>query len=386
MTTTASVTEILQRLIGFDTTSRLSNLELIAWVEAQLSPVAASMVRLPNTAGDKSNLWVRLGPDAPGGIVLSGHTDVVPVDDQDWLTDPFQLTRQGDALIGRGTSDMKSFLALCIAFAPRLASAAKTRPVHFAFSYDEEIGCSGSPPMVEAIAAASHPPALCWVGEPTLWGVVSGHKSISTYQVEVRGMEAHSSLPHLGASAIHAAVRLMSMLQDIAADLEANPPPGSEFDPPYATLTIGQVSGGTATNILAGHCRFAFDLRCPPGLDAETVLAPFMAAAQDLDAELKTRAAHCSVSVDRHSSTVSLRPDRDSAAEAFVRAITGDNAFRTAGYAAEAGQFQAAGIPTVICGPGNIEQAHQPNEWIKTSQIDRGIDVFSRLVDQIGAV
>ena len=236
MSNYADVADALEKLISFDTTSRLSNLALIEWLEEKLAPHAAYMQRLPNESGDKSNLWVRIGPDAPGGVVLSGHTDVVPVDEQPWDTNPFQLTEHDGRFYGRGTSDMKSFIALCVAFAPEFAAVKLKKPVHFAFSYDEEIGCAGSPDMVAAIAASAERPALAWVGEPTLWSVMSGHKSISTYEVEVTGHEAHSSLPHHGVSAVHEALDLMTMLRVIAMQAEAEAPKDSPFDPPSCYL------------------------------------------------------------------------------------------------------------------------------------------------------
>ena len=383
MSSFETVTSALTRLVGFDTTSRLSNLELIEWLEETLRPHADHMQRIPNSTGDKSNLWVRIGPDVPGGVVLSGHTDVVPVDGQDWRTDPFTVTPADDRFYGRGTSDMKSFIAMCVAFAPDFAAADLKRPIHFAFSYDEEVGCLGSPDMVATIAAASAPPSVGWVGEPTLWSVMSGHKSISTYEVEVTGHEVHSSLPHLGVSAVHEALDLMNMLRVIAMQAESDPPEDSPFDPPHATLTIGQVQGGTAANILAGHCRFVFDLRSPPQIDVDDLLSPFFELAGQMDQRIKAQFPECGVEVRQRSGTPGLNPDRDSEAESFVRAITGDNASHFASYAAEAGQFQQAGIATVICGPGNIEQAHQPNEWIARDQIQRGVDVFKQLLSQM---
>ena len=383
MTTTERTIDILRQLISFDTTSRYSNMELIEWVEAQLQPNGATLRRLPNVAGDKTNLWASIGPDAPGGIVLSGHTDVVPVDGQPWSSDPFILDERGEKLFGRGTSDMKSFLALCIAFAPEFAAVPLSRPVHFAFSYDEEVGCAGSPDMVEAIAAQASRPALCWVGEPTLWGVMSGHKGIATFEVEITGLEAHSSRPHQGASAIHEAADLMTLLREIANRLEAEAPADSAFDPPHATLTIGLVSGGTASNIIARRCEFSFDLRTTPDQSEDEILDPVYAAVNMANARLQKIHPECSARIHRRSSTPPLAVDPESAAELFVRRITGDNSRHVAAYAAEAGQFQVAGIPTVICGPGSIEQAHQPDEWIAISELSRGVDIFHRMIETL---
>lgn len=383
MSSPARVRQLLESLIAFDTTSRLSNLALIDWIEAQLEPLGAVCKRIPNQDGTKANLWVRFGPDAPGGIVLSGHTDVVPIDDQDWATDPFELTEKDGLLFGRGTSDMKSFIALCLAFAPEISRLTLTRPVHFAFSYDEEVGCQGAPSMIEQIVAHGARPDAVWVGEPSLWQVVSGHKGIMVTEVDVIGREAHSSLPHLGVSAIGEAIDLMKVLRDIAAELSTRGPDGSPFEPSYPTLTIGQLDGGTAHNILAGHCQFGFDLRCPPGFDPEQILAPFYAAADETDARLKKRFPECGVNVTRVSNVPSLAPDPDNAAETLVRALTGDNALRAVSYATEAGQFYAAGLPAVICGPGSIDQAHKPNEFIDPAQLVQGVDIFAKLVKRL---
>lgn len=385
MSSLSRVRALLDQLVRFDTTSRRSNLDLIDWVEAELRPVGAKCIRIPNESGDKANLWARIGPDEAGGLVLSGHTDVVPVDGQDWESDPFSLTEADGRLYGRGTADMKGFLALCLAFAPDFARAGLKRPVHFAFSYDEEVGCQGAPAMIDQIAQSGAAPEAVWVGEPTLWQVVSGHKGIVLTEVEVIGREAHSSLPDLGVSAIGEAVDLMGVLRGIEAELVAGAPDGSPFHPPQPTLSIGEVSGGTAVNILARRCRFVFDLRCPPGFDPEVILAPFMAAAEAADRRIRARAPEGGLCVTRVSHVPPLAPEPGSSAENLLRALTGDNALRAASYTAEAGQFRQAGIPSVICGPGSIDQAHRPNEFIATSQLIKGVEIFSKLVGQLAA-
>jgi acetylornithine deacetylase len=384
MTTLASVRDRLERLVAFDTTSRLSNLALVDWAERELAPFAAAMTRIPNAAGDKANLWVRIGPDAPGGLVLSGHTDVVPVDGQPWTSDPWTLTERDGRLHGRGTCDMKGFLALAMAFAPAFAAARLARPVHFAFSYDEEVGCAGVGGMIEAIAAAGAAPAAVWVGEPTLWGVVSAHKGIRSHVVTVTGREAHSSDPRKGASAIHEAVTLMAELRRIALELERGPA-SPDVEPGYPTLTIGRVEGGTAVNILARVCSFAFDFRATPETDVDAALAPFLALAAEIDARLKAVGPECGVAVERRSDSPPLRAEPGGAAERLVRELTGDNARRAAAYAAEAGLFQRAGFSSVICGPGSIDQAHQPDEWVAVGELDRGCALFSRLVRRLEA-
>ncbi|MFN3521136.1 MAG: acetylornithine deacetylase [Phenylobacterium sp.] len=378
---------ILERLVAFDTTSHLSNLALIEWVEAYLADHGVASRRVPSPDGLKSNLMATIGPAAEGGVVLSGHTDVVPVEGQPWDTDPFKLTEKADGRIyGRGTCDMKGFLALALAAVPDLAARPLGKPVHLAFSYDEEVGCLGAPDMIRAIAAELPRPAMVVVGEPSNMEAVCGHKGIATFRVTVRGHEAHSSQTQLGISAVMEAVRLMASLSALAERLERQADPASPFTPKHATLTIGQVHGGTAVNILARECVFLFDLRCPPGMDPEAVLADFFAEASAADAAMKARFPQAGVEIARRSNTPAFAPETDGAAEALARRLAGDNGpRRVVGYAAEAGQFQQAGFSTVICGPGSIDQAHQPNEYVERSQMERGAAFMARLVDWASA-
>jgi acetylornithine deacetylase len=378
--------DILGALVGFDTTSRGSNLALIEYVEAELAKLGVTGRRAPNADGTKTNLFATIGPMVEGGVVLSGHTDVVPVDGQPWTSDPWTLTRKGERLYGRGTCDMKGFLALALAVAPDLARAPLKRPVHLALSYDEEIGCLGAPSMIEAIASELPRPAAVIVGEPTNMQAVRGHKGISVYKVTVSGHEAHSSLTHLGVSAVMAAVELMAMLSDLSKTLEAEADPESPFLPKGASLTIGVVNGGTAPNILARECLFWFDLRVPPGLDGQAIVAPFLQRCAAMDKELKARSPDAGVKVDRRSLTPGLAPEIDGEAERLARLLAGDNGpGRVVSYAAEAGQFQGAGFSTVICGPGSIDQAHQPDEYVEIGQMQRGAQFMARLVEAMSA-
>jgi acetylornithine deacetylase len=378
--------EILARLVAFDTTSRGSNLKLIEYVEGELSKIGVVGRRVPNADGTKSNLFATIGPVVEGGIVLSGHTDVVPVDGQPWTSDPWVLTRKGERLFGRGTCDMKGFLALALAAAPDLAAAPLARPVHLAFSYDEEVGCLGAPSMIEAIARELPRPSAVIVGEPTSMEAVRGHKGIAAFKVTVNGKEAHSSLTHLGVSAVMHAVELMHSLTLLAQTLEDGADPDSPFTPKGATLTIGLVNGGTALNILARECTFVFDLRSPPGFDAMAVLQPFFAQVQALDARLKAKAPEAGARIEMRSLTPPLAPEIDGPAEQLARLLAGDNGpGRVVSYAAEAGQFQGAGFSTVICGPGSIDQAHQPDEYVDLSQMARGAQFMGRLVESLRA-
>ena len=373
---------ILSTLIAFDTTSRNSNLELICWVEDYLSQHRVTSTRVINADASKANLYATVGPHVEGGIILSGHSDVVPVDGQDWDSDPWIVTERNGLLHGRGTCDMKGFIALALAAVPLFRDGA--RPVHLAFSYDEEIGCLGAPTMIAEMAAKLPKPALAVIGEPTMMKPVTGHKGIAVHEVEVLGHEAHSSLTHLGVSANMVAVELMHDLAELARELWQSADPASSFVPPHATLTIGKMEGGTAANILARRAHFIFDLRCPPGVDPEAVLAPFKAKIAALDAQLKEAFPETAVTITRQSNAPPMTPEGGAEAEAFVRKLTGDNTpAGVVSYAAEAGQFQQAGFPTVICGPGSIEQAHQPNEYLAVEQFERGAAFMERLAEEL---
>lgn len=373
---------ILDSLIAFDTTSRNSNLKLISWVEDYLSQYGVSAKRVSNADGSKANLYVTVGPDIAGGIILSGHSDVVPVDGQDWSSDPFAVTKRGDLLHGRGTCDMKGFIALALAAVPMLKDG--KRPVHLAISYDEEVGCLGAPAMIEEIAARLPKPALAIIGEPTMMKPVTGHKGICVHEVEVLGHEAHSSLTHLGVSANMIAIELMHDLAELARELWDKADPDSPFMPPHATLTIGKMGGGTAANILARRAHFVFDLRCPPDVDPDIILKPFKEKAAAIDVQLKDAFPKTGVRVKQLSNAPPMGPSGLGEAEAFVRKLTGDNTpADVVSYAAEAGQFRQAGFPTVICGPGSIEQAHQPDEYISLDQFSRGADFMLRLIKEL---
>lgn len=378
--------DMLARLVAFDTTSFRSNLALIDWMEELLRDLGVEARRVVSEDGAKANLYATLGPNVTGGVVLSGHTDVVPVAGQSWTSDPFTLVEREGRLYGRGTCDMKGFIACALAAAPLFAQQGKLRrPVHFAWSYDEEVGCIGAPAMIAEMARLVPPPAAVIVGEPSNMKAVHSHKGSMVHTVSVKGHEAHSSLTHLGVSANMIAVQLMSLLADIAGRLEENADPASRFEPPHATLTIGQMQGGTAANILAGECSFVFDLRCPPGLDGETILAPFFAEAQRLDAQARSRFSGCGVTITRRSAVPAFAAEPDGAAEALVRHISGDNGPPlVVPYASEAGQFQQAEFSTVICGPGSIEQAHQPDEFIECEQMRAGVRFMERLADLLG--
>lgn len=377
---TREAIDILGRLVSFDTTSSESNLALIAYVEAYLAEHGVTSRRIANADGSKANLLATIGDGMAGGIVLSGHTDVVPVKDQPWTSDPFVLTRRGDRLYGRGTSDMKSFLALALAAVPLLARTPLARPVHLAFSYDEEIGCLGAPDLIRNIIDDGYSPMAAIIGEPTGMTIVNSHKSIHLYEVVVIGREAHSSLVHEGVSANMVAIELLATLVEVA-EAEQRDHRDPRFEPQWSTLTVGTIQGGTAPNILARECRFTFDLRCIPDREAETVLEPFWRAVERAQARLAAEGDGTGVVINRLAQVPALRREQSGAAEQLSAMLSGANEPGTAvSYGAEAGQFQAAGLSTVICGPGSISQAHRPDEFVELSQIEAGARFIARLV------
>jgi acetylornithine deacetylase len=383
MGSNASARDILAELVAFDTTSRNSNLELIGWVEDRLAALGARCERIASPDGAKANLHAVIGPDIDGGVVLSGHTDVVPVDGQDWSTDPFALTERDGRLYARGACDMKGFLACALAAAPGFAKADLRRPVHFAFSYDEEVGCLGAPSMIAAMAAGHPRPSCVIVGEPTDMKVVTGHKGLFSVRVELHGKEAHSSLVDDGACATTHAVTLMNFIVEEARRLKEAAPADSPFDPPFGTLTVGRFGGGSAVNILARHAWFEALMRPAPWDDGPGLGQRLMEKAQEVEAEMRRTAPGARVEVTVMSNVPPLRPENQGEAEALARALTGDNAPRVVAYGTEGGQFQDAGMSAVICGPGSIAQAHQPDEFVEIAQLDQCMDFMKTLEQRL---
>jgi acetylornithine deacetylase len=374
----------LRDLVAFDTTSRNSNLDLIAWVEAYLAPLGATLHRVPNEDGTKANLIASFGPlDKAGGVILSGHTDVVPVDGQDWHTDPWTLTQKDGRLYGRGTCDMKGFSACALALAPAMAKANLSAPIHIALSYDEEVGCLGAHSLVDQLNALYPGSSAVIIGEPSDMKVVSGQKGLSSFYVEVTGREAHSSQIQQGVSAIMEAIPLMAAIKDMAADARLVAPKDSPFEPPGTSITIGVVEGGTAVNILARHCSFVFDIRFEAGDDPRRYEDELRDLVDATDASIKARAPEGGAILVRRSLSPAMSPEVNGAAEALARALTGDNTLRAVAYATEGGIFQIGGLSTVICGPGSILQAHQPDEYIEVEQMEACVAFLERLVHRL---
>jgi acetylornithine deacetylase len=363
--------ELLERLVAFDTTSRNSNLDLIAFVEDYLDRGGITHVRVDHEAGTKTNLYATLGPDEPGGIVLSGHTDVVPVDGQEWNSDPFRLTERNGLFYGRGTADMKAFLAVALASIGEFTGRALRRPIHFAFSCDEEVGCRGVRPLIGHMSAHLPRPAAVIVGEPTLMKVVNAHKSTLSFETEVMGHEAHSASAHRGVNAILVAGELLHELNSIAQEMKQRSEEDSGFDPPYTTVHVGMISGGTAKNIVPRRCGFVWETRLLPFADPDEVPQRLEAFAARLTPAMKKISQECGISTRLSNTVPGLKPEASSPAETLALRLAEENGTAAVSYATEAGLFQEAGIPAIICGPGSIEQAHKPDEFIALSEIER---------------
>lgn len=375
----------IARLVRHDTTSRNSNLALIEDVETYLAEHDIRGTRVPNEDGRKADLYFTVGPNVEGGVILSGHTDVVPVDGQPWDTDPWTVVEKDGKLYGRGTADMKSFAAIGLSLLPDMLSAGLKRPIHFALSYDEEIGLLGAPSMIEQIRRLLPKPSAVIVGEPTEMQVIDGQKGISVFRTEITGHEAHSSQPHLGTSAIMAAGKLIAKITEMVETRKANAAPDSPFTPPYTTMSVGLIEGGTASNILARQCGFTWDVRSIPGDNVSAIRAEFDAEADAVLAEMREIAPDCNIQTTTIANGPPLLPEEDNPAAELAHRLTGANGRASVSYAAEAGQFQQAGFSAVICGPGSIDQAHKPNEFIKISEIAKGTEFMRNLIRELSA-
>ena len=360
--------DMIRRLVAFDTVSRHSNLELIHYVRDYLAGHGVQSHLVGNAEGTKANLYATVGPNVEGGVVLSGHTDVVPVDGQPWDTDPFNVTEKNGRLYGRGTCDMKGFCAVALAMVPQMQAAGLKRPVHFALSYDEEIGCHGAPAMIDRLSTDIARPQAVIVGEPTSMRPIVAHKGIAALRVTVTGHEAHSSQVQRGVSAVTIAARLISFIDDMMAENRANADPACRFEPPYSTLHVGVVNGGTALNIIARQCTFVWDIRCVPGDDWRQYYQRLQAYADTLLPAMKAISSETGISYEILADAPPLQ-DEGGPAQELVYELCGHRHNGVVPYAAEAGQFQERGFSVVLCGPGSIDQAHQPNEYIDIDQI-----------------
>lgn len=375
---------VLERLIGFDTESAKSNLPLVAEVEAYLAGLGVDYVKVPNASGDKAALFATIGPKCDGGVVLSGHTDVVPVEGQSWSSDPFTLRRAGARVYGRGSCDMKGFDAVCLAMAPEFQKARLKRPVHILLSYDEEIGCQGPLDTIARFGRDLPRPAAALIGEPTLMQVADAHKSIATYHTIVHGHEAHSAKPYLGANAVATACELVTELYRFGEELKAAGDPTGRFDPPYSSVHVGIIRGGTARNMLAKRCAFHWEFRGLPNVPQDLARAHLDDYAQKIAKPKLTRHAETArIETIIETQVPGLAADAASSAKTLALKLAKLDAAISVPFASEAGQFQQAHIPAVVCGPGSIDQAHQPNEYIEIAQIEAAIAFMRRLVAEL---
>ena len=385
MSTVLSPRQILEKLVSFPTVSRDSNLALIDWVADYLDGFGVTSHRVLNDAGTKASIFAHIGPKVDGGVVLSGHTDVVPVDGQDWDTDPWQVVEKDARLYGRGTCDMKGFDALVLAAVPTALERGLKRPFQIALSRDEEIGCVGAPPMIDEMLGVLPRASACIVGEPSMMQAVTAHKGGIGFATHVRGFEVHSSIMHTGVSAIMYGAKLIAWANEMnTANAAKQPGPlAALFTPPFTTVHVGQISGGTAHNITARDCRFDLEFRPVPGESPDDWKAAYEVKVAEVEAEMKAVHPDASIELAQYFDVPGLQPEENGEAEAIARAITGDNGQHVVSYGTEAGQFQERGYSAVICGPGDIAQAHQPNEYLTIEQFKAGEQFIARLIDQL---
>lgn len=374
--------QLLGRLIGFATVSRDSNLQLIGFIRDYLAELGVASELFFNAEGTKANLFASIGPTDRGGVVLSGHTDVVPVDGQAWSVDPFFMTERDGRLYGRGTADMKGFIASVLAAVPAFLAQPLHTPVHLAFSYDEEVGCLGVRSMLDALAQRPHKPRLCLIGEPTELKPVLGHKGKLAMRCQVHGAACHSAYAPYGVNAIEYAARMIGKLGEIGQALAEDQ--DARFDPPFSTVQTGVIKGGRALNIVPEECEFDFEVRALPGFAAEAVADQLQAYAE---AELLPRMRAVSAASDIRLWPLSAYPGlataADSEAARLVALLSGSSEFGTVAFGTEGGLFDQAGIATVVCGPGSMEQGHRPDEFVSVAQLLGCDAMLLRLVDYL---
>ncbi len=379
-----SAIDHLERLVGFATVSRDSNLELIDYVRAHLAGLGVDARIVASEDGRKANLFATIGPADRPGIVLSGHTDVVPCEGQAWTSDPFALRRDNGRLYGRGTADMKGFIACCLAMAEEAVGRPLAMPIHLAFSYDEEIGCIGVRRLLDMLAELPVKPRFCLVGEPTLMRVATAHKGKASWRVVAHGLEAHSSRAPLSVNAIHLAIDLIGRIRAMQDELAASGERDGDYDVPYTTLHVGRFAGGETMNIVPNRASFDFEIRYLPRDDVGSMFARIEAAAREIVEKAQARFAGARLTFEPLVSYPALDTAPDQEVVAFVKSLTGANATTKISFGTEGGLYQQRlGVPSVVCGPGAIEVAHKPDEFIETAQLDACAAFLSRLVDKL---
>ncbi|AUQ75188.1 acetylornithine deacetylase ArgE [Phaeobacter piscinae] len=377
-------TGILSDLIAFPTVSADSNLEMIAYLANRLEDCGARVDVMFDASGQKANLFATLGPETDGGIVLSGHSDVVPVTDQDWTSDPFAMVERDGRLYGRGTCDMKGFIAATLAMAPEFAAQISRRPLHFAFTYDEEVGCIGAGHLVQALRERELKPRLALIGEPTSMRVVEGHKGCHEYSTRFQGLEGHGSDPGRGVNAVEYAARYVSRLLDLRGDLQQRTPPDSRFDPPWTTLNIGALNGGSAHNVIAAKAQVDWEMRPVQPSDADHVKDTMARYCRDtLLPAMQAIYPEASIETEVVGEVAGLTPTSQNAARELMAELLGSNAAELVPFGTEAGLFQALGLDVVVCGPGSIAQAHKADEYLSLDQLSQCLTVLNRLAGRL---
>jgi acetylornithine deacetylase len=377
--------ELERRLIGFDTVSRNSNLPMQEFLADILQGIGLEVRTFPSPDGKKANVFATLGPRDVGGLMLAGHTDTVPVDGQAWDSDPFTLTERDGKFFGRGTADMKSFIAQSILAAQALRGRKLKVPLHLAFTYDEEVGCHGATHLMQTLA--QHPLALptsAVIGEPTHFQVFNKHKGFSACRVSIRGVEGHSSLPPKGANAIRQAALVIQKLMDVECERMTHRSQETDFELPYTTVNVGQIHGGTATNIIPNRCDVHFEYRTMPGEDPAYVLREVQGYVKEvLLPAFQKQQPNVSIEVEEENRGLPMQTPPGSAIEALALELTGQARTGAAPYYTEGAIYNGHGIPTVVCGPGDIDQAHRPNEFITREQLEKGVPFLGKLIERV---
>ncbi|PRX95817.1 acetylornithine deacetylase [Paraburkholderia sp. BL25I1N1] len=377
---------LLERLIGFATVSRDSNLDMIEFIRSYLDELGVESELFYNAERTKANLFATIGPRERGGIVLSGHTDVVPVDGQAWTVDPFRLTERDGRLYGRGTADMKGYIASVLAAVPGLLERELKLPVHLAFSYDEEVGCLGVRPMLAELAQRAHKPALCLIGEPTELKPVLGHKGKLAMRCQVKGAPCHSAYAPYGVNAIQYAARMIGRLEEIGEQLARPEHHDERFDPPFSTVQTGVIKGGRALNIVPAECEFDFEVRALPGFDANRVADELQTYAEaELLPKMRAVKADTEIRFEPLSAYPGLATSPDSEAARLLALLSGSVEFGTVAFGTEGGLFNQAGIPAVVCGPGSMDQGHKPDEFVTVEQLRECDAMLARLAEYVSA-
>lgn len=374
---------ILGDLIGFPTVTSEPNLDLIDYCADRLRDVGARIDVTQHPEEPKANLLATIGPAVDGGVVLSGHTDVVPADEEAWTGAPFVAMRREQRIYGRGAVDMKGFIACVLAMAPTFAAADLRRPVHIALTFDEEVGCRGAPILVSDLMRRGPRPSAAIIGEPTEMAIIDAHKGCYEYTTMIAGLAGHGSAPDLGVNAVQIGTRYVTRLLELGGLLEERAPEDSPYDPPHTTINVGLMAGGTARNVVAGDCVIEWEMRPVTRDDADLVLAGLQITEQELLASMRQVYPEASIVTRTEGAVDGLEKDRHSAAVALGRTLLGDQPTSVVSFGTEAGIYQAAGIPAIVCGPGTIDMAHRPDEYIEISELERCLDMLATLTTHL---